>query len=413
VNAAGNASKAYPVGGYPLDASPDTSSRVWWVSGTTLSYLNLGDNSTASWTVPGSDYLSGISIDASGLVWMTDQGVANVYSFNINDRNTLCTYPLTDTSSTAAYPFAVNNNLWLVDFGTSALVKLDYNTDTWTRWALPDFSSPYDLIVDPNGDIWYTDNSLLQIGQFHPTTNELHIFPIPSADSDPVMLASFAGRIWYTDKGNATLGSLDPTISPPAPETLTPSTANANSGCDRLGAASPGTTPPANGTPSWTPGTYTTLYDANGWRIYQLPAKSQPWGITFTEDGYVVDSFWQKLIHFSPSATPVDLFGFTAASTPRAIQLDWNTAQESNVIGFNLYRADTLNGLKLKLNSELNPALAPGQLMGHTYRHFDKTSKAGNTYYYWVEWVGTDGSSLFGPATALQEHYIWLPSILR
>ena len=111
--------------------------------------------------------------------------------------------------------------------------------------------------------------------------------------------------------------------------------------------------------------------------------------------------------------TDVKLVDFNAKSLPQGIQLDWQTAQETDLLGFNLFRAETLNGLKLKINPELIPAVNPGQQRGNDYLYLDTTPEPNKTYSYWIEWIGTGGSELFGPATTMRSVYIWLPSISR
>jgi hypothetical protein len=112
--------------------------------------------------------------------------------------------------------------------------------------------------------------------------------------------------------------------------------------------------------------------------------------------------------------TAVNLVGFRATSIPYVIQLDWQTGQEFNLLGFNLLRAEAVNGTQLKINPQQIPAINPGQLQGNTYRYVDISTEAGKTYYYWVEWVGNTGSELFGPLTAsLAPYTIWLPMGLR
>jgi hypothetical protein len=112
--------------------------------------------------------------------------------------------------------------------------------------------------------------------------------------------------------------------------------------------------------------------------------------------------------------TAVNLTAFNAISLPQGIQLNWKSAQETDLIGFNLFRADAVDGLQVKINPQPIPAINPGQLRGNDYRYLDISAEAGKTYYYWVEWVGNTGSELFGPLTAsLAPYSTWLPMGLR
>jgi hypothetical protein len=121
-------------------------------------------------------------------------------------------------------------------------------------------------------------------------------------------------------------------------------------------------------------------------------------------------AFWS----FTTSTpTPVLLTNLTTASTPGAILLKWQTAQEIDLLGFNLYRSDALGGSKIRVNDELIPAQDPGGLSGNSYGFSDATAEAGKTYQYWVEWVGIRDTELYGPNTVTLYHYMMLPTVIR
>lgn len=104
------------------------------------------------------------------------------------------------------------------------------------------------------------------------------------------------------------------------------------------------------------------------------------------------------------STTAVTLAAFTATGLEGGIQLDWETSNEVDNAGFNLYRAPSLNGKKTQLNAEMIPTLqAPGSLEGAVYSYVDKTlpGKSKSVYYYWLEDVGINGDTeLHGPVSA-------------
>jgi hypothetical protein len=108
--------------------------------------------------------------------------------------------------------------------------------------------------------------------------------------------------------------------------------------------------------------------------------------------------------------TAVNLVDFNATSIPHAFQLTWQTAQETDLLGFNLFRAEELDGPHVKINPQLIPAINPGQLRGNDYQYLDATAEVGKIYNYWVEWVGNTNSELYGPETAsLVPYTFWLP----
>jgi hypothetical protein len=102
-----------------------------------------------------------------------------------------------------------------------------------------------------------------------------------------------------------------------------------------------------------------------------------------------------------PTPSAVTLASFAAAPAGKAIQVTWDTASEIDTLGFNLYRADAINGTRLQLNSGLIPSQIPGSPMGASYQFADTSALAGVTYYYWLEDVDATGmGSLHGPVSA-------------
>jgi hypothetical protein len=118
------------------------------------------------------------------------------------------------------------------------------------------------------------------------------------------------------------------------------------------------------------------------------------------------------LNQYNPS--PVYLANFDATALPQGIQLSWQSAQENDLIGFNLYRAESQDGPQVQINTDLIPAINPGELRGNAYHYLDATTKVGKVYYYWVEWVGKSSSEFYGPVTAsLAQYKLWLPLGLK
>ena len=108
--------------------------------------------------------------------------------------------------------------------------------------------------------------------------------------------------------------------------------------------------------------------------------------------------------------TDVRLADFTLVSLPQGIQLNWQSAQENDLIGFNIYRSESPDGPQVQINYELIAAITPGELQGNDYVFLDTTAEVGKIYYYWVEWVGSTDTEQFGPVTeSLAPNHVWLP----
>jgi len=96
--------------------------------------------------------------------------------------------------------------------------------------------------------------------------------------------------------------------------------------------------------------------------------------------------------------TQVDLAGFSAAWQGDAVAVTWETAQELDNLGFNLYRGESEAGPWVKLNAELIPTQVPGAVSGAVYEWLDAGVTPGTAYFYRLEDVDIYGLSTFhGP----------------
>ena len=96
----------------------------------------------------------------------------------------------------------------------------------------------------------------------------------------------------------------------------------------------------------------------------------------------------------------VDLKRFEAWPEGTAIHVQWETAQEIDNLGFNLYRSNTREGAKVKLNKQLIPTLVPpGSPFGAVYDWIDSFRlRPRRAYFYWLEDVDLSGNAtMHGP----------------
>jgi hypothetical protein len=87
------------------------------------------------------------------------------------------------------------------------------------------------------------------------------------------------------------------------------------------------------------------------------------------------------------------------------VELAWETGSEIDSLGFNLYRATSIDGERTKINDELILSKAPGSPFGAEYTYTDAAVRRrwswdrvrgfvwGRTYYYWLEDVDIHGNS--------------------
>jgi len=91
--------------------------------------------------------------------------------------------------------------------------------------------------------------------------------------------------------------------------------------------------------------------------------------------------------------TGVELASFSAALEGGALQITWQTASEVDLLGFNLYRAEAVDGERIKVNDELIPtSVPPGSPTGAAYAYTDTGAAWGQSYVYWLEAVDIRGN---------------------
>jgi hypothetical protein len=98
-----------------------------------------------------------------------------------------------------------------------------------------------------------------------------------------------------------------------------------------------------------------------------------------------------------PAPTAVDLISFTATGLDEEVLVEWETAQEVDNLGFNLYRSTELGGSYSKLNRRLMPGLL-SSVTGKLYTYVDEDVTRSVLYYYMLEDVDLDGTrTMHGP----------------
>lgn len=107
---------------------------------------------------------------------------------------------------------------------------------------------------------------------------------------------------------------------------------------------------------------------------------------------------WGGCVSLALIAIGLALHGWVTPGTT-TITIRWETANELDTVGFNLYRSETATDLSVRLNAALIPAVAD-PLVGNVYVYEDTTVQPNHTYYYYLEDVATDGQTArYGPET--------------
>jgi hypothetical protein len=87
---------------------------------------------------------------------------------------------------------------------------------------------------------------------------------------------------------------------------------------------------------------------------------------------------------------PFDLAAFSAAGIGRSIVLEWTTASERGLLGWNVYRSESPSGPFVRLNAVAIPAYGDGGA-DTGYLFADEGVRPGRRYYYQVEGLTSVG----------------------
>lgn len=113
------------------------------------------------------------------------------------------------------------------------------------------------------------------------------------------------------------------------------------------------------------------------------------------QPGYTSMFYWNGTYN-----TEVTLVAFDAVVDNKAITLNWQTGNEIDNLGFNVYRSESSDGEYTRINTEMVSAKGSA-FIGTSYSYTDENVVPGVTYYYKLEDLDVDGFNTFhGPIMA-------------
>jgi len=69
----------------------------------------------------------------------------------------------------------------------------------------------------------------------------------------------------------------------------------------------------------------------------------------------------------------------------------WKTSTQTDLVGFNIFRAESREGPFLPINDELIPVTG-NRMTGNRYEFLDRDVSSAKIYYYWIEVLRFDGT---------------------
>ncbi len=131
-----------------------------------------------------------------------------------------------------------------------------------------------------------------------------------------------------------------------------------------------------------------------------------------TDNPLITPELQKVTIYYSGTPTAVVLSSFSGETHQNSAQLDWVTASEFHLLGFNIYRSTSINGAKEKRNTALIEA-QNSSMGGASYQFIDDMDP-GQHYFYWLQLVKDSGDEIFELPVELNTNYLlFLPMIVR
>ncbi len=110
---------------------------------------------------------------------------------------------------------------------------------------------------------------------------------------------------------------------------------------------------------------------------------------------------WAAITDQEPLAVQMNFF--EANGEQESIVLRWQTAFETDNMGFNIYRSESLlreDAIRLN-NNMISSLVPPGSTFGADYEFVDKSAQPYRRYFYWIEDVDVNGTlTEHGPISA-------------
>ena len=123
---------------------------------------------------------SGIALDSSGRLWITEHVDSAFDSFNVNTRS-LVKYWTSQTYDKYGYSVSFPNgiaidsdgNIWISEHYGNKILEFNPTTNRMVEYPIPccasDVAGPYSLTIGPNGTIWFVEISGAAIGELKPS----------------------------------------------------------------------------------------------------------------------------------------------------------------------------------------------------------------------------------------------------
>ncbi len=189
---------------------PDPDGTVWFTEQTSniVAHLDPATNILSEWVSPSvATFTDGIAADGQGRAYFTTppqvNGQPNTVMRVDPNTNDFTRWTLPNGSAPGAFLLDYSGKVFFTEYYTNRIARLDPGTNTLTEWVIPSANSfPEDIVVAPNGRVYFTEDGKHKIGELDPATGTFRewLAPATGADLDRMMIRvdSFTGDVWLS-----------------------------------------------------------------------------------------------------------------------------------------------------------------------------------------------------------------------
>ena len=167
-----------------------------------------------------------ITVDRNGIVWFTESNASKLARFDPNTGN-FTEYKVPGVGDMWGITIDASGDVWLTQYslkgsvspggviepgGSGNLVRFNPNTGNFTVIPVPTTGAfPFRVITDSGGRVWFTELLGDQIGCYDPSTGKMQVYPVPAEYAGPAELTFDShGMLWFTEAYNESVARFDP-----------------------------------------------------------------------------------------------------------------------------------------------------------------------------------------------------------
>lgn len=288
INPSSGTYKTYSFGRSVRDAQIDNYNRIWWADGgDTFGYVNPITNGVMQWTLDtaGPYSIQTLYRDNAGGVWLGESDGWRLFHITPNNASypsswRLCSFTFGDIGVYTQDMIYQAGYLWVGQSYAGGVYRVSLSGDTvsYKYWDKGYDAGPWGLYWD-GSKLWWADYYLSAIVRLDPDQELATFYYLPTG-LNPKTMTIDKGIVWYTETANGQVGKFNPSSAYSEDMYLSTIYSNPIDGeCSTLTSGSTSTAQTSSGTLSWSESYTSTVYDQNGWKVYEFEGGTIPYGI--------------------------------------------------------------------------------------------------------------------------------------